>query len=102
MIAKKIENVSTVTDECASSVGDYLNRGTEQISQIVDDHPAQSLLLSCLAGFGVGIVLSKLFTTEVAPMRSSFDRHTAERIGRQLLDKVEQAMPNMLRERFMK
>ena len=101
MIAQKFEDVSAGMDECMSSVGDYVNRGTEQISHMIEDRPAQSLLITCLAGFGVGLVLSKLFVSET-PVRSSFDRHTAERFGRQLLDKVEHAMPNMLRERFMK
>ena len=101
MIAEKFEDVSASMDECMSSVGDCLNRGTEQISHMIEDRPGQSLLMTCLAGFGVGLVLSKLFVSET-PVRSSFDRHTAERFGRQLLDRVEHAMPNMLRERFMK
>lgn len=101
MIAQKFEDVSAETGECMSSVGEYLNRGTEQISNVVEDRPAQSLLITCLAGFGVGLLLSKLFVSE-EPVRSSFDRHTAERFGRQLLEKVEHAMPNVLRERFLK
>jgi hypothetical protein len=101
MIAEKFEDVSAVMDECKSSVGEYLNRGTEQISHMIDDRPTQSLLITCLAGFGVGLVLSKLFVSE-KPVRSSVDRQTAERFGRQLLDRVEHAMPNILRERFMK
>ncbi len=102
MIVEKFENISTAADECMSSVGDYVNRGTEQISHMIEDRPAQSLLLTCLAGFGVGLVLSKLFVSDEVPIRSSFDRQSAERFGRQLLEKVEHAMPNMLRERFMK
>ena len=103
MIAEKYEDMANCADDCLSSVNDYVHRGTEQISQLIQDRPARSLMVTCLAGFGVGLLLSRLLTHE-EPRRSygAFDRHTAERFGRNLLERVEQAMPTVLRERLGK
>jgi hypothetical protein len=101
MIAEKYEDGPVSAEECMSNVSNYLRQGGRQMSQMVQERPARSLMVCCLAGFGMGWVLSRILVDEKPPS-SSFDRGTAERFGRQLLDKVEQAMPNMLRERFIK
>jgi hypothetical protein len=103
VIAEQYENVSSCAEDCLSSVNNYVHRGTEQISQMIQDRPARSLMVTSLAGFGVGLLLSRLMTRD-EPRRSygAFDRHTAERFGRNLLERVEQAMPTMLRERLGK
>lgn len=99
MIAKTYGQSSSETDASKSQFGDYMRRGSEQFSHMVEDRPGGSVLFATLAGFGLGLVLSRLLTEE-APARSAFDRSTAERFGRQLLERVEQAMPSMLREKL--
>jgi hypothetical protein len=105
MIAEKYESesMSACADECLSSVGDFINRGTGQISQMVQDRPTRSLLVTCLAGFGVGLIASRLLAHEPPSLyQRTFDRGTAERFGRNLLEKVEHALPTMLRDRLTK
>jgi predicted TPR repeat methyltransferase len=100
MIAEKQYEDGCSADACMSQFNDYMYRGTEQITHMIEDRPGRSVLVATLAGFGVGLILSRLMTTEEAPVHSAFDRSTAERFGRQLLERVEQAMPAMLREKL--
>jgi hypothetical protein len=59
--------------------------------------------MACVIGFGVGLLLSQVLAAEEDRSYSkSFDRGTAERFGRNLLDRIEQTMPAMLRDRLMK
>ena len=105
MIKEKYEDAATYADEAISSVRDHLQRGTDQVTQIVDDQPGKSMLVACLAGFGVGLLLSRVFGHEesrYSKMSSSFDRGTAERFGRNLLERVEHALPAVLRDRLTK
>ncbi|MDZ4656980.1 MAG: hypothetical protein SH868_05305 [Bythopirellula sp.] len=103
MIAQKNQDVTACADECMSTVGEYINRGAEQFSHMVQDRPTRSLLVTCAAGFGLGLVISRLLTHQ-EPKHSygAFDRGTAERFGRNLLEKVEHALPAMLRDRLTK
>jgi hypothetical protein len=100
MIAENYEQSSCETDACNSQFSNYLHHGSEQFSHMMEDRPGQSVLFATLAGFGVGLVLSRFLVAEEAPSHSAFDRTTAERFGRQLLERVEQAMPAMLREKL--
>jgi hypothetical protein len=100
MIAENYDQTSCESDACVSPLSDYLHRGSEQFSHMVEDRPGRSVLFASLAGFGVGLVLSRLMASQESPVRSAFDRSTAERFGRQLLERVEQSMPAMLREKL--
>jgi hypothetical protein len=103
MITEKHREMSEGKEEYMSSVGEYVNRGSEQFYHMVEDRPTRSLLVACLAGFGVGFLFTRLLTEEQPTARySAFDRSTAERFGRNLLEKVEHALPAMLRDRLMK
>lgn len=103
MIAEKYESMTDCADECVSSFGEYINRGAEQFTHMVQDRPTRSLLVTCVAGFGMGLVISRLLARqEPAHSYGAFDRATAERFGRSLLEKVEHALPAMLRDRLTK
>jgi hypothetical protein len=86
--------------ECTSAAQQAIQRGSEQIADMVSDKPSRSLLIACAAGFGVGLLATRLLSS--SPPRSSFDRASAERFGRNLLDKLEHALPSSIRERIGK
>lgn len=98
MIAEKYDDLKSPAQQRWSDVGDYVQRGGEQFSQMVDHQPARTLAFSCLAGFAVGLLLSRAFASEEETC--SVSASSAERFGRNLLNKIEQAMPTMLRERL--
>jgi hypothetical protein len=100
MIAERQYEDSSSTEACISQFNDYMHRGTEQISHLVEGRPGGSVLVATLAGFGVGLILSRLMTSQEASVHSGFDRSTAERFGWHLLERMEQAMPAMLREKL--
>lgn len=100
MITEKYDDVARYGREALASTRDYVQRGTDQLGHIVEDRPGASVMTACLAGFAVGLLLTQIFNDR--SYENSFDRSTAERFGRNLLDRLEQAMPTMLRERLMK
>jgi hypothetical protein len=102
MIAERYEDATAYAGEAMSTARDYLHRGTDQVTHMIDDRPGATVLMACLAGFGVGLLLSQLLAPEERSYSSAFDRGTAERFGRNLLERVEHALPAMLRERLMK
>jgi hypothetical protein len=87
-------------ESCTSTAQQYIQRGTDQIAGMVADRPSRSLLIACATGFGLGLLAMRLFGS--SPARSSFDRGSAERFGRNLLDKLEHALPGSIRERMGK
>jgi hypothetical protein len=97
MIIEKYQDASAYGEEAMSSVRDYLHRGSDQMSHMVDDRPGAIIMMAGFIGFGVGLLLSQVF----APSEDSFDK-SAERFGQNLLDRIEHAMPTILRERLMK
>lgn len=100
MIADKLDTATASAEDAMSSMGEYIHRGTDRITHMVDEQPGQSLLVACLAGFGLGLLLSRIVPSDDSSSSLGFDRSTAERIGRNLLDKVEHALPSMLRDRL--
>ncbi len=106
MITEKYDQATAYAGDVMSSARDYLHRGTDQVTNVVDEQPGRSMMIACLAGFGVGLLLTRVLTSDESSYSSSssagFDRHTAERLGRNLLDRIEHALPSMLRDRLMK
>jgi hypothetical protein len=103
MIAEKYHDATSGGDDVISSARDYLQRGADQVAHRVNERPGASIMMAGLVGFGIGLLLSQALTAEEDHSYSkSFDRGTAERLGRNLLDRIEQAMPTMLRDRLMK
>jgi hypothetical protein len=103
MIADKYSDAAASTEEGMSTMSDYVHRGADQLTNMAEEQPGQTLMIACLAGFGVGLLLSRLVSgSESSYSAPAFDRSTAERVGRNLLDRVEHALPSMLRDRLMK
>lgn len=102
MIAERYDEATADGDEAMSSVRDYLHRGSDKMGHMVDERPGTSIVMAGLLGFGIGMLLTQVFAPEEPSYSKSFDRSTAERFGRNLLDRIEHAMPTMLRERLMK
>lgn len=102
MIAEKYDDVGTHGEDALSSVRDYLHRGSDQMGRMVDERPGASIMMAGLIGFGVGLLLTQVLVPEEQSYFRSSDRSAAERIGRNLLDRIEHAMPAMLRDRISK
>ena len=101
MNKEKYGDMATATEDARSTMSEYAHHGADKVTHYVDEQPGQALMVACLAGFGVGVLLSRLIPFEESSSSTlGFDRGTAERIGRNLLEKVEHAMPAMLRDRL--
>jgi len=82
-----------------STIAEYLCRGRDQMAEMAEDQPARSVLTCCALGLGIGFVVGRMMGRP-ATTSSYFDRQSAERLGQQLLQRVEKAMPEALRERL--
>jgi hypothetical protein len=81
-----------------STIAEYLCRGRDQMTEMVEDRPTRSVLTCCALGLGIGFFVGRMMGQ---PATSSFfDRQSAERLGQQLLQRVEKSMPEALRERL--
>jgi hypothetical protein len=72
-------------------VAEYASGGKE----ILGEYPMSSVMIAFGLGVATGLALTVLFTDE---QESHYQRHTAHRLGQQLLD----AMTNMLPETVSK
>lgn len=102
MITEKLDQMSSCAADCTETLHDYVNTGTEQITDMIQSRPGRSMMLTCLAGFGVGLLVARIFAPEEKHKPYGFDRSTAERLGRNLLERMEQAIPSVIRERMTK
>ncbi len=79
----------------------YLARGQSQLYEVVSDHEGRTILLSWVAGFGLGVLLGFSLSKSGRPRRLA-DRVTAEGIGQKMMDRIERLLPDVLSDRLNK
>lgn len=97
MLTENTEYVSNNPENMVSVASDYLGRGAEHATHFVQDRPASSLFAAALAGFGAGYLLVHIMSEDRHSMTP--DRNIAEKLGRNLLDKIEHVLPSIVRDR---
>lgn len=77
----------------------YAARGVDQMRDMVSDNAGRSMLIALGAGLGVGFLIG---TALSGSSRSSgwWDRSTAEGLGKGLLNRLEQLVPESINDRF--
>lgn len=79
----------------------YLERGNEQIREMVEDHEGQTVLVALALGFGIGIAIGYSLAGPSEPKHSRWiNRSTAEGIGRTLLQRIDQLLPETISSRI--
>ena len=79
----------------------YLARGNEQLREIVEDREGQTVLLACAVGFGIGVAIGYALGGPSERERGRWsDRITAEGLGRKLLDRIDQFLPEAVASRL--
>ena len=86
--------------EMAEEASGYLSRGASQIRGITRDHEGTAVLVALAAGFGVGLLIGAAIASSQSRPRSWKDRIAAEGLGRRVLERVENLIPEALAERL--
>jgi hypothetical protein len=82
-------------------MADYVSQGTEKLGQMTRGHEGQAVLIALATGFGIGFVIgcSLASSSHEEPRRWS-ERFMAEGLGRKLMQRMENMMPEMISEHF--
>jgi len=75
----------------------YAAEGRQQIRDIVSDNAGRSVLVAMTAGLGAGVLLGLAFGGSRNSSRW-FNKATADKFGRSLLDKLESSVPSAVND----
>lgn len=85
----------------ADNAQGYLERGNEQLRDMVEDHEGQTVLVALALGFGIGVALGYAMAGPSQHESSRWiDRKTAEDLGRKLMHKMDQYLPEAVTSRL--
>jgi hypothetical protein len=90
--------VRRYANEISDEVSAYVSRGASQVRETTRDHEGAAVLVALAAGFGVGLLLGAAMASSHSQPQSWRDRIAAEGLGRRLLERVENMMPDALTE----
>jgi hypothetical protein len=89
------------TQNHADDAQGYLERGNEQLRGMVADHEGQTVLVALALGFGIGVALGYAMAGPSQHESSRWiDRKTAEELGRKLMHKMDQYLPEAVTSRM--
>ena len=86
--------------EVAQQASDYVSESAEQVQECIRDRPVSSVMVSLVAGFGIGLLIGKAISTPYQQPRSRRYREMAEGFGSRLMDRIEALVPDAIAEHF--
>lgn len=72
----------------------FLERGNQQLRDMVEDHEGQTVLVALALGFGIGLAIGYSISPE--PQHRWTDRVAAEGVGRRLLERFDALLPESI------
>jgi hypothetical protein len=89
------------SEQFAEEAEGYLARGNEQFRQMVEDHEGQAVLVALALGFGIGVAIGYAIGGPSERESSRwYDRAAAEGLGRKLMARIDQYLPEALSSRL--
>jgi len=103
--ARSGQNPNTQRGQSAQSYADeakgYIEKGNQQLRDMVEDHEGQTVLVALALGFGIGVALGYALAGPSQQESSHWvDRATAERLGKKLMQKMDQFLPEAVSSRM--
>jgi len=86
----------------AEEASDYVAQGASQVQECVRDYSGTAVVVSLVAGFGIGLAIGKALSGAHSEPQTWRDRIAAEGLGRRLMDSIESIIPDALAEHFTK
>jgi len=88
--------------EMAGQASEYVSDQAEYAQECIREHSGKSVMVSLVAGFGIGLLIGRALTTSHRQPPSRRYLATAEGLGRRMMDKIEAMIPEALSEHFGK
>jgi len=78
----------------------FLERGNQQLRDMMEDHEGQSVLVALGLGFGIGLAIGYSMGASPEPKHAWTDRLAAEGVGRRLLERIDALLPESISSRL--
>jgi|SRR3954453_3668411 len=92
--------VYNTMSEMAEQASDYVSEAATEVQECIRERSGTAVVVSLVAGFGVGILIGRALSKPQPESRSRRYRETAEGVGRRLIDRIESMIPDALAEHF--
>jgi hypothetical protein len=100
--ADEREESSSTYGEMAEQASDYISESAAEMQECIRERSGTAVMVSLVAGFGIGILVGRALTKKQEEPRSRRYRSAAEGVGRRLMDRIEAMIPDALAEHFGK
>jgi hypothetical protein len=78
-----------------------LARGNEQLREMVEDREGRTVLAACALGFGIGVAIGYALGAPSERVRGRWsDRITTEGLGKKILERLDQLLPEAVTSRL--
>jgi len=88
--------------DMAEQASDYVSQGAAQVEECIREYSGTAVVVSLVAGFGIGIAIGRALSGSHHEPQTWRDRITAEGLGRRLMERIESMIPDALAEHFTK
>jgi len=86
----------------AEEASDYVAQGASQVQECIREYSGTAVVVSLVAGFGIGLAIGKALSGSHSEPQTWRDRIAAEGLGRRFMDSIESIIPDALAEHFTK
>jgi len=86
----------------AEEASDYVSEGASQVQECIRDYSGTAVVVSLVAGFGIGLAIGKALSGAHSEPQTWRDRIAAEGLGRRLMESIESMIPDALADHFTK
>lgn len=88
--------------DMADQASDYAAETAEEAQDCIRDHSGKAVLVSLVAGLGIGLLIGKAIGASRQEPKSRRYRAMAEGFGSRLMERIESMVPDALAEHFNK
>jgi hypothetical protein len=99
-IQKATSQAGQKLSDMRHEVSDYMSHGAERFGEVTRGHEGQAVLVALAAGFGIGFVIGCALVAGNQRPKTWSERMMAEGIGRKVMGRLEQMLPDAITEHF--
>jgi hypothetical protein len=88
--------------DMAEQASDYVALGASQVQECIREYSGTAVVVSLVAGFGIGLAIGKALSSAHSEPQTWRDRIAAEGLGRRLMESIESIIPDALSQHFTK
>jgi len=86
----------------AEQASEYVSDMAEETQECIRDHSGTAVMVSLVAGFGIGLLVGRAISSSREQPKSRQYRAMAEGFGSRLMERIEAMVPDALAEHFNK